>query len=66
MRQTMKVTATTNFVHGPHVGKRNEEMDLPEAVAADLEKAGLVKTKAAPAPENKMAREPANKSRKQD
>lgn len=62
----MKVTVITNFVHGSYTGKRNEGIELPAAVAVDLERAGLVKTKAAPEPENKMAREPANKTRKQD
>lgn len=62
-------TAASDFVHGPYTGRAGEPIEMPKGVADDLERAGLLHpdqadagTKAAPAHENKMAPEPANKS----
>ena len=46
---------------------RGDEADMPDAVAADLIKAGFVKevgAKKAPTAENKMASQPENKAKK--
>ena len=39
----VQVMALSQFVHGAYTMKRGEGGELPESIAADLEKVGLVK-----------------------
>lgn len=64
------VTAKTAFVHGYLSMTKGETAAIPEAMAKDLEAAGLVgigaaeaTEKMAPQPENKMARQPRTKGK---
>lgn len=69
----MKVIATQHFVHGSHTLARGQEADIPDGIAADLQRAGFVKpatakaaltasNKKAPPVANKMALPPSNKA----
>ncbi|WP_186077576.1 hypothetical protein [Burkholderia gladioli] len=58
----VKPIATMSFFHGKHY-RKGELVEEGDAVVADLEKKGLVTTKAAPEPSNKKAPEPENKSK---
>jgi hypothetical protein len=59
----VKIKAKTSFAHGRFNLDRGQEAEMPEAVAKDLEKAGLVEVgEAAKAPEGKKAAEPSNKA----
>lgn len=63
----MRVIANQSIAHGAFNMHRGDEADMPDAVAADLIKAGFVKevgVKKAPTPENKMAAQPKNKAEK--
>ena len=60
----VKVKANQSFAHGNLNLSRGDEVEISTALAADLEKNGLVTiaaSKKAPAPENKAAPEPENK-----
>jgi hypothetical protein len=54
--------AVTSFYHGKQY-RKGDVVDEGDAVIADLEKDGLVSTKAAPTPSNKKAPEPENKAK---
>lgn len=60
----VKIKAKTSFAHGRFNLNRGQEAEMPEAVAKDLEKAGLVEIGEATAktPEGKKATEPSNKA----
>lgn len=61
----IKVKAIQPFVHGAYNLSPGDEVDMPEAVAAELRAAGLLSPegkKAAPAPQNKMLEPVANKA----
>lgn len=63
----MRVIANQSIAHGAFNMHRGDEADMPDAVAADLIKAGFVKEvggKKAPAADNKMAAQPENKAKK--
>lgn len=60
----VSVKAKQEFVHGKWNMAKGGSADMPEQIAKELSEAGLVTVgqKQAPAPENKMAAEPKNKS----
>lgn len=59
----MEVKALTTFVHGSLSMSRGQAKDVPDAIAGDLMKAGLVaEHKASPEPSNKMSPRPENKA----
>lgn len=60
----VKIKAKTSFAHGRFNLNRGQEAEMPEAVAKDLEKAGLVEVgkAATKAPEDKKATDPSNKA----
>lgn len=60
----VKIKAKTSFAHGRFNLDRGQEAEMPEAVAKDLAKAGLVEVgeSAAKAPEGKKATDPSNKA----
>lgn len=63
----MEVKALMTFMHGALTMARGEVREIPEAIAADLEKASLivrVERKAAVTPKNKAAAKPKNKANK--
>ncbi|WP_454826039.1 hypothetical protein [Paraburkholderia xenovorans] len=60
--EQVQAKAVTSFYHGKHY-RRGDVVDESETVISDLEKAGLVSTKAEPAPSNKKAQEPENKAK---
>lgn len=63
----MQVKAKTSFVHGQYDLHRGQEADIPDGIASDLLKAGLVGevgAKKAPEASNKRAPEPTNRSKK--
>jgi hypothetical protein len=60
--EPVQARAVTSFYHGQRY-RRGDVVEESETVLADLEKAGLVSTKADPAPSNKKAPEPENKAK---
>lgn len=64
----VSVKAKQEFVHGKWNMAKGGTADMPEQIAKDLSDAGFVTVgqKLAPAPENKMAAEPKNKSAEAD
>lgn len=65
----MKVTAKSKFAHGAAMFERGDTVDVSDATAKELVKAGLVlirEEKKDPEPENKMVKAPANKAKKDD
>ena len=61
----IEVTANDSFVHGQYMLDKGQKQEMPKGIADDLVKVGLVtlhETKQAPAPQNKMAPDAANKA----
>ena len=61
----IEVTANDSFVHGQYMLDKGQKQEMPQGVADDLAKVGLVtlpEAKQAPAPMNKMAPDAANKA----
>jgi hypothetical protein len=62
----VRVTAKYAFVHDAHRPAKGDSINVSDAVADDLLKAGLIEPfkaeKKAPEPENKKAPEPENKA----
>lgn len=61
----MKVIANNSFVHGAYTLAKNEEADMPDAIARELANAGLVqfgREKSSIEHENKMAATTDNKA----